>query len=182
MSSRDLGRLVLPALFRRIEFPGHLGRIGLLGHLGRIKLPAHLRRKKNCRGPGGHPVHVPGRFEAAASPSCCALGDARRGSKVAQKGQLPRRWWWIDAPCPSPKPEASDTPVGALGTALYTYQDGFVQPPPRRLCPGRCTRRVKSDGKKKANYSAFNAGSTLRPPRRRPEASDTPAGALGTTL
>ena len=79
-------------------------------------------------------------------------------------------------------PEASDTPVGALGTALYTYQDGFVQPPPRRLCPGRCTRRVKRGGEKKANYSAFNAGSTLRPPRRRPEASDTPAGALGTTL
>ncbi len=74
--------------------------------------------------------------EAAASPSCCALGDARRGSKVAQKGQLPRRWWWINAPCPSPRPEASDTPVGVLGTALYTYQVGFMQPPPRRLCLG----------------------------------------------
>ena len=41
------------------------------------------------------------------------------------------------------RPEESVTPAGALGTALYTYQVGFMQPPPRRLCPGRCTQRVK---------------------------------------
>ncbi len=41
------------------------------------------------------------------------------------------------------RPEESDTHAGALGTALYTYQVGFMQPPPRRLCPGRCTQRVK---------------------------------------
>ena len=138
-----------PRFSGALSSPGTSGVLGSSGTSGALSSPRTYGAKKNCRGPGGHPVHVPGRFEAAASPSCCALGDARRGSKVAQKGQLPRRWWWIDAPCHSPRPEASDTPVGALGAALYTYQVGFMQPPPRRLCPGRCTRRVKSGGKKR---------------------------------
>ena len=68
MSSRDLGRLVLPALFRRIEFPGHLGRIGLLGHLGRIKLPAHLRRKKKLPGPWGPPCACTGSVRSSSLP------------------------------------------------------------------------------------------------------------------
>ena len=63
------------------------------------------------------------------------------------------------------------------------YQVGFMQPPPRHLCPGRCTQRVKR-GPKKADCPAFDAGSMPRAPfpQQRPEASETPAGALGTTL
>jgi hypothetical protein len=88
-----------------------------------------------------HPAHVPGRFEAAAAPSCCAFGDARRGPKWPESANYPAFGGGSTPRAHRRRPWASGTPAGALKTALYMYQVCFMQQPHRHLCPGRCTRR-----------------------------------------
>ena len=105
------------------------------------------------------------------------------GPNKSKYDQLPRLLCWIDAPCPSSK-------VGGMWHTCLCPGDRSVHLPGRfyaaaapSFVPWACTQRVKS-GPKRADCPAFHAGSMPRAPfpQQRPEASETPAGALGTTL
>ncbi len=153
----------------------------------RDRFPVYPTRARStchtCPGPGDTPLDVPGRFEAAATPSCCALGDAHRGSKFAQARANCPASGAESAPCISEsRSEASATPTGDPRITLYTYQAGLSSRRPVVLCPGRCTQRVESCPKKSQLPRSWCEIDAPCLPVLRPEVSAQPTRALGTAL
>ncbi len=135
------------------------------------------------RGPAGDPSCTRTRYvRSNCHTFVCTLGDAQRGPKVAKiRANYPVFREGSIRRAHRRTPEESDTPARALGTTIHTYHVGLKQPPPRRLCPGRYTQRVKVD-EIRANYPASGGGSTHRTLYQRPKAFVTRFGALETTL
>jgi hypothetical protein len=134
-----------------------------------------------AEGPG-HLAHLPGPLGPLCTcirsvlcsrrPVICALGDAPGGSKVDKKrlmAQLFRldRYFVRPPPPPRQRPEASETPVGALGATLCMYRVGSKQQPPRRVVPW--VMHVEGQKwPKRASYLAVGGGSTPRALRQSP--------------
>ena len=98
------------------------------------------------RGLEDHPAHVPGRVEAAATPSFVP----RKGQRLPNTGQLPRLWCRSTPRDPLRSPEASATHAKAPG-APWAYS--------RLLGPAATTTNlpgVSHGGRAFSNLTASN--------------------------